>query len=155
MDETASETPNETSVMYMVGRINQGIRREMTERLRPWEVSVQQYTAMSVLNARPGLSNAQLARRALVTPQSMIEIVAKLERRGFVRRAADGSHATILRAQITPRGRELLDAVDPTICEIQNDLLAPMSSTQREIFLKTMLATMERLSAAQHQPRAL
>ena len=59
----------------------------MRARLAEWELSVQEYTSLSVLGARPGLSNAQLARRALVTPQSMIEILSKLESRGGVGRA--------------------------------------------------------------------
>ena len=36
------------------------------------------YTALSVLRAQDGLSNAQLARRSLVTPQSMSEVLALL-----------------------------------------------------------------------------
>jgi hypothetical protein len=51
-----------------------------------------------VLRARPGLSNAQLARRSLVAPQS---ILAKLERRGLVGREVDPGHGRILRATPT------------------------------------------------------
>src|SRR5919206_377822 len=76
----------EASFIYMVGRVNQGIRREMRARLSQCELSVAEYTTLSVLAARPELSNAQLSRRALVTPQSMIEILGQLEERGLVRR---------------------------------------------------------------------
>jgi DNA-binding MarR family transcriptional regulator len=92
---TGHAVPEEASLIYIVGRVNQGVRREMRARLAPLNLSVQEYTALSVLRARPGLSNAQLARRSLVTPQSMIEILAKLERRGLVKRAVDPEHARI------------------------------------------------------------
>ena len=67
--------------IYAVGRFNQGIRREMRTRLKAFSLTVQEFTTLSVLAARPGFSNAQLARRALVTPQSMIEMpLAKLSK---------------------------------------------------------------------------
>lgn len=96
---------HEASLTYVVGRVNQGIRREMRARLAQWKLSVQEFTTLSVLSTRPGLSNAQLARRALVTPQSMIEILSKLERRGLVRREVDPDHARILRSD-SPHPRE-------------------------------------------------
>src|ERR1700692_4871710 len=111
---------HEASLLYVVGRVNQGIRREMRERLAEWDLSVQEYTALSVLQTRPGLSNAQLARRALITPQSMIEILAKLERRTLVARQVDPGHRLILRATLTPAGQELLKAADPAIRAIQD-----------------------------------
>ena len=39
--------------------------------------------ALSILRDRPGLSNAQLARRSYVTPQSMNEVLAALEAEGW------------------------------------------------------------------------
>jgi len=84
---------------------------------------------MSVLGARPGLSNAQLARRALMTPQAMIEILSKLENRGLVRREVDPSHARILRAELTGAGNDLLAEANPAINSIQDDILATLSKS--------------------------
>jgi DNA-binding MarR family transcriptional regulator len=138
---------HEASLIYVVGRVNQGIRREMRARLAEWELSVQEYTSLSVLGARPGLSNAQLARRALVTPQSMIEILSKLESRGLVARADDPDHGSIRRATLTAGGRDLLAAADPAILSIQEQLLADVPPRQREIVLQGMLSAMEKLSS--------
>jgi DNA-binding MarR family transcriptional regulator len=121
----------EASLIYVVGRVNQGIRREMRARLAEWQLGVQEYTALSVLRTRPGLSNAQLARRALVTPQSMIEILAKLENRGLVRRDVDPDHGRILRAELTCEGQALLSAADPAILAIQEQMLADVPACQR------------------------
>src|SRR5579884_698603 len=100
-------TEHAVSLIYVIGRVNQGIRRRMRTSLAQWNLSVQEFTALSVLSSRPKLSNAQLARRALVTPQAMIEILSKLESRGLVRREVDPAHGRILRAELTPAAREL------------------------------------------------
>ena len=137
---------DDASLLYITGRVNQGIRRAMQARLAPWKLSVQQYTALSVLQARPGLSNAQLARRALVTPQSMLEILSKLEERGLVQRAVDPDHALILRAELTASGHRLLAEADPAIHAIGDELFGDITPRERDIALRVMRAAMNRLS---------
>jgi DNA-binding MarR family transcriptional regulator len=142
----SSPVPDQPSLTYVVGRVNQGILREMRRRLSDVGLSVQEYTALSVLRARPGLSNAQLARRSLVTPQSMIETLTKLERRRLVTREVDPEHGRILRAQLTDGGRELLARADPAIAEIGEQMLADVAKRDREIVMAGMLSAMRRLA---------
>ncbi len=137
---------HEASLIYTIGRVNQGIRREMRARLAGWNLGVQEYTTLSVLAARPGLSNAQLSRRALVTPQSMIEIMAKLEKRGLVKRGPDPNHGLILRAELTRAGRALLADTDPVIQGIEDEMLASVPTRDQHTALRAMLAAMENLS---------
>jgi len=134
--------------MYVVGRVNQGIRRAMRVGLRPWGLSVQQYTTLSILAARPDLSNAQLARRALVTPQSMLEILAALERRGLVQRRADPTHSQILRATLTPTGHALLKTADPAVEEIHAQIFDGLSVAERAAAERALRRAMGRLSSA-------
>lgn len=145
-DATPDARPHEASLIYAIGRVSQGIRRELRARLAPWGLSVQEFTTLSVLDARPGLSNAQLARRALITPPSMIEVLAKLERRGLVRREADPGHAGILRAAATPAGRELLRAAGPAVQEVEDRILEGVPARDAEVTSRVMRSAMRRLS---------
>src|SRR3954469_13855672 len=138
----------EPSFIYMVGRVNQGIRREMRARLNQCELSVAEYTTLSVLAARPELSNAQLARRALVTPQSMIEILAQLEQRGLVRRQVDPNHGRILRATLTAKGHEVLAIATPEVAALNEELFAGVPANQRRATQAAMRAAMENLSSS-------
>jgi DNA-binding MarR family transcriptional regulator len=138
----------EASFIYMVGRVNQGIRREMRARLSECELSVAEYTTLSVLAARPELSNAQLARRALVTPQSMIEILGQLERRGLVRRQVDPDHGRILRATLTERGHDVLATATPGVDALNEELFAGVPARERRAALAAMRAAMENLSSS-------
>jgi DNA-binding MarR family transcriptional regulator len=137
---------HEASLIYIIGRVNHGIRREMRSRLAQWGLSVQEYTTLSVLSARPGLSNAQLSRRALVTPQSMNEIMSKLERRGLVKRAPDPSHGLILRTELTAEGRGLLAEADPAVLAIQEEMMRSIAPRDRQAAERSMLAAMDHLS---------
>jgi DNA-binding MarR family transcriptional regulator len=114
--------------------------------LRRWDLSVQDYTALSVLRSRPGLSNAQLARRTLVSPQSMLEILARLEQRGLLAREVDPAHKRVLRAQLTVAGTTLLDAADPSVQRLQDQVFAGVTSAQRRSMMAALGTAMRHLS---------
>jgi DNA-binding MarR family transcriptional regulator len=135
------------ALTYVIGRVNQGIRREMQRRLKPWGLTIPEYTTLSVLRRRPGLSNAQLSRRALITPQSTIEVLASLESRSLVRRKADPSNARIRRAELTEKGRKTLERADPAVHAIEEAMLADIAPRQRSTVLNALLRAMDRLAA--------
>lgn len=136
---------HDPQLVYVVGRVNQGVRRELRKKLLPWDLSVPELTALSVLRTRPGLSSAQLSRRSLTTPQSMSEVVAGLERRGLVQRTVDPAHQRILRMTITVDGERLLDEVDPVVIELQDELMADVPLEHRGIVLEGLVACMRTL----------
>lgn len=144
---TPPTAPPAPSLVYVVGRVNQGVRRELRKALAPYGLSVPELTALSVLRARPGLSNAQLSRRSLMTPQSMNDVVAELERRGLVERTVDPSHARILRTRVTEDGQQLLARVDPVVDALQAEMLADVPPEHREIVLEGLMSCMRTLRA--------
>lgn len=135
------------SLIYVIGRVDQGVRREMRRRLERHGLSVPEYTALSVLQAVPGLSNAQLARRSLITPPAMLEVLASLERRGLVERHTDPGHRRIRRAELTAEGVRTLRAAARDIDRLTEQLLAGVPADEREIVRRGLLAAMDRLTA--------
>jgi|SRR5579875_1324759 len=138
----------EVSLIYVIGRVNHGIRKELRRHLLEWQLSVPEFTALSILRRRPGLSNAQLARRSIVTPQSMIEILAGLESRGLVERTIDPQHGRILRAELTAEGLRVVTAAQRAVDEVQDELLEGVPADQRQLVLDVMIQAMQRLRQA-------
>jgi DNA-binding MarR family transcriptional regulator len=123
-DETAPGEDEPPLLSYIIGRLDRAIRNRLLEILEPLELSIPQFTTMSVLRRRPGLSNAQLARRALILPQSMIQVIAVLEARKLVERAPDPSHNRVLQTRLTAAGLALVEKAEDAIREIESKLLA-------------------------------
>lgn len=140
------------TVVYLVGRLNHGIRRELQRRLATHNLSLPELTALSGLQRRPGLSTAQLARGSLVTPQAMNAIIAELEARDLVERRVDPSHRRILQARLTPAGRGLLRRVDPIVETLQTELLQDVPEAEREAVVRGLTAVMRRLSMIETTP---
>ena len=135
------------SITYVIGRVDQGVRREMRARLAPFGLSVPEYTALSILDRVPGLSNAQLARRSLITPPAMLEVLASLERRGLVERHNDPGHGRIRRAELTEEGARTLRASARDINRLSAELLAAIPAGERETVRRGLVAVMDRLSS--------
>jgi len=108
---------------YLIYRVERRLRATLDRAVRAHGVTTQEYVALSVLRDRDGLSSAQLARWAFVTPQAMNLVISALERRHLVRRRPDPRHRRILRASVTPRGMRVLEDCDRSMDRIEADMV--------------------------------
>lgn len=135
---------------YMVGRLDRALRRRLDEAVSSQGLTVRQYTTLSVLRARSGLSNAQLARRSLMTPQSMNEVLAALAMLGFVARERDETHGRVIRTRLTPSGAAALEASDRAVDRLEEEMLAELSAPERERLLAGLKSCARMLGAGIH-----
>jgi DNA-binding MarR family transcriptional regulator len=127
----APRSGREPAISYVMGRLELALRRNLSEGLASVGVTLPQYTALSVLRDRGALSNAQLARRVLITPQSTIKVIAALEKKGLISRVPDPDHGRILRTLLTPNGQDVLDACDRVAQQVEAKMLEDLSPEQR------------------------
>ena len=73
-------------VGYLIKRAQSVLHDAMVDALGPHGLTVTQFAVLTALGEEPGLSNADLARRAFVTPQSMHAVLQELENRRFLMR---------------------------------------------------------------------
>jgi len=116
------QTRSRPRLAYAVAFLERGFRRALAEALAPFELTLAHYTVLSLLGIREGLSNAQLARRAYVTPQAMSEIVRYLEKREFVIRKPSPTHARIHPTHLTATGRDVLRKCDSAVDVLESDM---------------------------------
>ena len=132
---------------YVVGRLDRAIRREIGALVAPFGLTVPKYTALSILRDRPGLSNAQLARRTYVTPQSMNEVLIALEADGLIVRSPAANHGRVVEVTLSERGREVLAACDRAVTHMENAMLADLDEAGREQLLEALVGCVYRLGA--------
>jgi DNA-binding MarR family transcriptional regulator len=138
----------EPRISYVVARLERAVRAAVNERVRPHGLTTLQYTTLSVLGARgQPLSNAQLARRAYMTPQSMIEVIDALERKGLIRRDPHPSHRRVFPATMTAKGLRVLKACDAAVEQMEEDMLAGLSRDERESLLVGLKSCVRALHA--------
>jgi DNA-binding MarR family transcriptional regulator len=134
----------ENSVGFWLKQAQHSFHSRMEEALRPLGLTVSQYAVLAQLAAHPGLSNADLARRAFITAQSMQGVLANLESAGLVQRTADAAHGRRQPASVTPEGATLLSAAHVLVGALEAKLVAaaaPLASDEA-------LALLARIRAA-------
>jgi DNA-binding MarR family transcriptional regulator len=113
--------------MYLLNQANQAVRSQLEQALRGLSLTGIQYTVLSIVGSRNGISSAELSRRFFVTPQTMNEIVTGLEKRGLLQRVASVENKRILTASLTSLGEETLRECDAIADEIERSAFADMS----------------------------
>jgi DNA-binding MarR family transcriptional regulator len=130
---------------YELKRAQHSLRLRMDEALKGMGVTTPQYAAMSVLAEEPGLSNAQIARRSFVTPQTMNEILARLEARGLVERRSHAEHGRVLQAYLTGEGERLLEECRRTVATVEDRMVSGLSERERGGLLEALRECAEAL----------
>jgi DNA-binding MarR family transcriptional regulator len=118
----------------------------MDEALAVVGLTTPQYAVLAALEEEAGLSNAELARRSFVTPQSMIRVVAGLEQRQLITRHRHEGNARVLDADLTRRGRAVVSQAHTIVAEIESTMLAdvdPGDITTATRALAVMAANLE------------
>lgn len=147
MDESLVAHDLSLRAIYVVGRLDRVLRAELRELLRPHGLTLPAYTTLSVLRRRPGLSNAQLARRSLVTPQAMNEIIAQLLERRLIARRVDPNHNRVLQTRLTARGTRLIEACEAESRELEERMLDGIPDDERARLLELLRDCVRNLGA--------
>jgi len=100
---------------YRIG--SEQLHRRIAERGHP-EVRAPHGNVFEYLDA-DGTSVSELARRAQMTKQSMADLVAHLERHGYVERVADPSDGRVKLVRATARGEEVYAVARDVVAELE------------------------------------
>ncbi|MCW8378703.1 MarR family winged helix-turn-helix transcriptional regulator [Streptomyces justiciae] len=136
---------SQARVTYLVKQVERGVRTALDRAVREFGLTTPQYAALSVLARRGGLSSAQLARRAFVTPQAMNQIVGQLEAEGLIAREPDPANWRILRASLTREGERRLAACDAVVDDIENRMLHALDPEAVEQLREALLICADEL----------
>ena len=99
-------------------------RLAMERALADLGVTPPQFVVLTMLRAYPGLSGADLARVALLTPQTVGVIIRNLERDGAIRKTPHPIHGRMLQWTLTRRGETRLDKCRRRALGIERRLMA-------------------------------
>jgi DNA-binding MarR family transcriptional regulator len=139
--------PTRSRVGYLVYRVERRLRARLDEAVGLHGVTTTEYVTLSVLRQRDGMSCAQLARWAFVTPQAMNVVISKLEKRRLVRRRPDPNHGRVRRASVTAKGLEVLDRCDHSMDIIEADMLRDVPPETVELLGRTLATCAHSLEA--------
>lgn len=125
-------------VGYELKRTQHALRLRMDDALRAVGLTTPQYAVLTLVEVAPGLSNADLARGAFVTPQTMNAIVAKLEAAGLLTRRPHPTHGRVQETRLTARGWDTLGLAHPLVEAIERRMLGGLGADEQRRLLAAL-----------------
>jgi len=144
MDEPEPRTEEMSG--YLIKRAQAAVHICLEEIVSAHGLGIPQFVVLSLLAETPGLANADLARRAFVTPQSMNEVLKQLESSGLVERRQNPTNARVLNAYLTRTGTRKRAAVSSQVRELETRLLNGLSSDERQTLNRALLTVIDNVT---------
>ncbi|MGI8701229.1 MAG: MarR family winged helix-turn-helix transcriptional regulator [Nocardioidaceae bacterium] len=139
------------AVGYLLKQTAAALRAAMDSALRLHGLTVPQYACLELLGQRPGLSNAELARGAFVSRQSMNQVLRGLQQRGLLTRPSTAPQGRALPTELTPKGRRALRAASTAVAQVQQRMLTPLSTAEQQKLGRHLAACTDALAPSHSQ----
>jgi DNA-binding MarR family transcriptional regulator len=136
----ASEHPMAKRLGYVLKRAQHALRTTMDDRLNHLGLTTAQFNVLSAVHQQPGISNASLARGSFTTAQSMLGIVANLEKAGLLHRTPHQTHGRIMQSELTEKGTEVLASAREAIDEVEKSMTVGFTAEE----IRTLLSMLQR-----------
>jgi DNA-binding MarR family transcriptional regulator len=125
---------------YLLRQAAGAYRHRMEKALADLPLTQPQFAVLTMLSAYPGHSNADLARIALLTPQTVSVIVANLEKAGLIMRRPHAIHGRIQHLDLTEAGRTLLSEARAHVQALEAELMSDLSPQETDIIKHWMVS---------------
>lgn len=117
-----------------IARTASVVDRAVARAIAPWGLSTAQYNVLRILRGAgsAGLPTLAIRERMIDPAAAITRLVDKLERSGLLARERTSADRRCIQCVITPRGLEVLAALDPVVGEVDAQLLAGLTDAEVE-----------------------
>jgi DNA-binding MarR family transcriptional regulator len=111
-----------------------------------------QYSVLTALDQMGAVEQAALSRAVGLDRTNIADVVARLERRGFVKRRASSTDKRMKLAMLSDVGRAVLQRVEQSASRAHERTLAALPPAERERFLRALAALVDGANTISRSP---
>ncbi len=112
--------------------------RRYDAKLKPFGVTVQQFSLLAAIRFHPGEPVATLAQRVFLDRTSLTRNLDLLERKGLARRATSDNDRRARVICVTEAGAEKVAEGEAIIRSVQEDVLSVLPTDERAVFVSAL-----------------
>jgi DNA-binding MarR family transcriptional regulator len=109
------------------------LRQRLDAELARLGITAPQNAALLAVAGNPRISNADLARAAFVTPQTMQAILVNLERGGLIVRSPHPEHGRVIMTELTPAGQKAVADGAKAADAVERQMLSRLSAEEAKL----------------------
>jgi DNA-binding MarR family transcriptional regulator len=140
--------PGDVTLLYLIKQVELAVRSRLDEVAAEFGLTSLQYTALTVLQRRPGMTSAELARNSFVRAQTMAQMTNYLEGKRLIRREPDPASKRQLLLFLTATGDAAVKSLRGPVARIEEALIEQLTAAQVREFRSALLAGRESLGGS-------
>jgi DNA-binding MarR family transcriptional regulator len=129
---------------YLLRQAAGVVRLRLERNLASLGVTPPQFLVLTMLDSYPGASGADVARLALLTPQTVHGIIGNLERAGLIARSAHPVHGRVQVNALTKTGRTLLSRCKERAAKADAELRVGISPDEEAVIRRWLVSLAKR-----------
>jgi DNA-binding MarR family transcriptional regulator len=123
---------------YFVRRVQIWVFQDFIQTLKSVEIRPAQFSALVVIGANPGLSQAELAATLGIERARLARLLHRLQARNLIRRLQSDDDGRRHALQLTPQGRTLLARAKKLAARHEQRLIEKLGAEHHEILLRAL-----------------
>ncbi|PZE21234.1 MarR family winged helix-turn-helix transcriptional regulator [Paenibacillus xerothermodurans] len=116
------------SVGFIISNTGRKLSQALTARFQPRDITSEQWSVLKKLAEEDGITQKELSNRIEKDPTNVTRILDQLERKGWIRRAANREDRRSFLTHITEAGRELSKELTPIEAQFVEQMLHGLSA---------------------------
>lgn len=133
------QNPNRpVSVGRMLNQLSKQLNAEMKMRLKTLDLTLNSFFILMTLLESEGLTQSELSKRLNLPPYGITRLIDSMQAAGLVERREDPSSRRNHLIFLMARGKSIAPEVRKIVAEVNDRLLAGISTAEREAFTQTL-----------------
>lgn len=128
---------------YWVRKAYSKLFTSFNDMLRELDVAPGQYSVLMLIGLNPGTSQMALADSTGIDRSTVVPIVDRFVRLGWVRRGRRRDDRRIYSLRLTPAGKAVLDQAQPIIAQHEALLVQDLTPDERDVLVKLLRKIVE------------
>ncbi|BDA80261.1 MarR family transcriptional regulator [Leptospira kobayashii] len=129
---------------YLLKIAQHELRKMMDNKLKEIELTTPQYATLNAIHEYPGISNAEIARKSFITPQTSNLIIKNLVERNLIIRKVDSKHGRIQKNTLSEAGKRLLGTANNYVETAEYELFSSLSREEIKILTSLLQKILKR-----------
>jgi MarR family transcriptional regulator, lower aerobic nicotinate degradation pathway regulator len=120
-----------------------------------FELTPVQFASLVAIGEHPGIDATRLSSVIAFDKSTLGSVLERLEAKALIDRRPTPADKRLKLLHLTPRGRNVLDAVEPAVARAQARMLAPLPAADRKKLVALLAELVERNNEASRVPLRL
>ncbi|WP_110930283.1 MarR family winged helix-turn-helix transcriptional regulator [Paenibacillus bouchesdurhonensis] len=133
------------SLGYIITNTGRKITQHLTQKFHEYGITSEQWGVLQTLTEEDGITQAELSRRTEKDPTNVTRILDQLERKEFIRRAANKEDRRSYLIHVTESGRSLSQKLLPVEIEFTQSYLKDFTEEELAAIRRAFHKINERL----------